>query len=153
MNIRDLINNNLINLSLKADTKIEVLKEVAKMIDRDNRLNSKQQYYDKLIEREEQFSTGLGYGIAMPHAKTEAVKIPTMTIIKLSKTIEWQSIDDEPVKLIIGLAVPEEQGANTHLKIISKLSMNLMEKDFRDNLMGAENKKEILKLMDLVLCK
>lgn len=153
MNIRDLINSNLINLSLKVNTKTEVLKEVANMIDQDNRLNSKQQYYDKLIEREEQFSTGLGYGIAIPHAKTKAVKKPTMTVIKLDRSIEWKAIDDNPVKLVIGLAVPEEQGANTHLKIISKLSMNLMEKEFRDKLMSAKNKMEILNLMDLVICE
>ncbi|WIF95214.1 PTS sugar transporter subunit IIA [Caminicella sporogenes] len=151
MKVRDLINSNLISLNLKAETKKEVLKEITKMIKADNRLNSEQLYYDKLLEREKQFSTGVGCGIAIPHAKTDAVKIPTMAIIRLSSPIEWQAIDDKQVKLVIGLAVPESQGDNTHLKIISKLSMKLMEDEFRSNLIIAENKDEILNLMDLVL--
>ncbi|KGG79654.1 hypothetical protein Y919_10790 [Caloranaerobacter azorensis H53214] len=150
MNVKDLINKDLINLNLKAKTKKDVLKEITKMINADNRLNSEQLYYDKLLEREKQFSTGVGYGIAIPHAKTDAVKMPTMVIIRLSSPIEWQSIDDKQVNLVIGLAVPENQGDNTHLKIISKLSMRLMEDDFRRDLMKAENKDDILNLINLV---
>ncbi|SHH50212.1 PTS system, fructose-specific IIA component [Caloranaerobacter azorensis DSM 13643] len=150
MNVKDLINKDLINLNLKAKTKEDVLKEITKMINDDNRLNSEQLYYDKLLEREKQFSTGVGYGIAIPHAKTDAVKMPTMVIIRLSSPIEWQSIDDKQVNLVIGLAVPENQSDNTHLKIISKLSMRLMEDDFRRDLMKAENKDDILNLINLV---
>ncbi|QIB26632.1 PTS sugar transporter subunit IIA [Caloranaerobacter azorensis] len=150
MNVKNLINKDLINLNLKAKTKEDVLKEITKMINDDNRLNSEQLYYDKLLERENQFSTGVGYGIAIPHAKTDAVKMPTIVIIRLSSPIEWQSIDDKQVNLVIGLAVPESQGDNTHLKIISKLSMRLMEDDFRRDLMKAENKDDILNLINLV---
>ncbi|SHJ86110.1 PTS sugar transporter subunit IIA [Paramaledivibacter caminithermalis] len=150
MKVRDLININLINLNSNAETKDEVLKEIAKMINAENRLNSEELYYEKLLERERQFSTGVGYGIAIPHAKTDAVKIPTMTIIRLKSQIEWQSIDDKPVSLVIGLAVPECKGNNIHLKIISNLSMKLMDDDFRSSLKNADNEDEILNIMDQV---
>ncbi len=150
MEVRDLINKNLINLSFDAETKEEILREIARMVDSDFRLSSQEMYYQGLIEREQQFSTGVGYGIAIPHAKNEAVKTPTLVIIKLNKSMEWESIDDKPVNLIVGLAVPEAQGNTAHLKIISKLSMKLMEDDFRQSLIEAENDDKILSLMDTV---
>lgn len=143
-----LINKDLINRNFNGTTKKEVLKEVVRMVDSDNRLNSKELYYEKILEREEEFTTGVGYGIAIPHAKTRAVIKPTIVILKLSKPIDWESLDDKPVDLVIGLAVPEKEGNNTHLKIISKLSMKLMEDDFRQNLKNAQSDKEVLDLME-----
>jgi len=148
LSLTELINEELINRKFRGTTKQEVLQEVVRMVDLDNRLDSKDLYYEKILEREEEFTTGVGYGIAIPHAKTKAVIKPTIVILKLSKAIDWESLDGKPVDLVIGLAVPEKEGNNTHLKIISKLSMKLMEQDFRQDLKNAKSDKEVLKLME-----
>ncbi|WP_130805921.1 PTS sugar transporter subunit IIA [Senegalia massiliensis] len=148
LSLTELINEGLINRKFHGTTKEEVLQEVVRMVDYDNRLDSKDLYYEKILEREEEFTTGVGYGIAIPHAKTKAVIKPTIVILKLSKAIDWESLDGKPVDLVIGLAVPEKEGNNTHLKIISKLSMKLMEQDFRQDLKNAKSDKEVLKLME-----
>jgi fructose-specific phosphotransferase system IIA component len=147
MNINDLINLDLINLDCKATRKIDVLKTVAAMIHADERLHSQSGYYEGLIERENQFSTGIGFGVAIPHAKSSAVKKASITVIRLNKSLDWESIDDQPVDVIIGLAVPELNGGNTHLQIISKISMQIMEKNFVENMRRAKSKEEILTLV------
>ncbi|NBI07392.1 PTS sugar transporter subunit IIA [Senegalia massiliensis] len=148
LSLTELINENLINRKFHGTTKQEVLQEIVRIVNLDNRLDSKDLYYEKILEREEEFTTGVGYGIAIPHAKTKAVIKPTIVILKLSKPIDWESLDGKPVDLVIGLAVPEKEGNNTHLKIISKLSMKLMEEDFRQDLKNAQSDEEVLKLME-----
>lgn len=148
LSLTELINENLINRKFHGTTKQEVLQEIVRIVNLDNRLDSKDLYYEKILEREEEFTTGVGYGIAIPHAKTKAVIKSTIVILKLSKPIDWESLDGKPVDLVIGLAVPEKEGNNTHLKIISKLSMKLMEEDFRQDLKNAQSDEEVLKLME-----
>ncbi|MBS4536775.1 PTS sugar transporter subunit IIA [Clostridium sp. D2Q-14] len=153
LSLTELINNKLINRNFDGTTKKEVLEEIVRMVNKDKRLDSKDLYYKKILEREEEFTTGVGYGIAIPHAKTRAVIKPTIVILKLSDPIDWEALDDKPVDLVIGLAVPEKESNNTHLKIISKLSMKLMEEDFRQSLKNAQSDNEVLDLMEDIFYK
>jgi multiphosphoryl transfer protein len=88
--------------------------------------------------REETYSTGLGYGFAVPHCKTDAVTAPTLAVLKLSTPIEWGSMDGLPVKTVLLLAVPAAEstggGAAAHMKVFAKLARKLMHEEFRAKL-------------------
>lgn len=148
----EIINNNLIKLDFnKKSSKEEVIKELAKLIDSENRLNNYDEYIKEVLYREEISSTGIGYGIAIPHGKCNAVKVPTVAFGRVDSEIEWQSLDDKPVKVIFLLAVPESSACNDHLKILAALSRKLMYEEFRNKLLEITDKIELLKLLSEVL--
>lgn len=83
----------------------------------------------------------------MPHAKSNVVTEPTIAIMKLNQPIEWNSLDGQPVQLVIALAVPIEHEGNLYLKILAKLSEMLMEEEFKDELLNASSREEIYQII------
>lgn len=146
-----LINSNLIKLDIKKENKKEVIKELANLIKSENRLNNYDDYIKEVFNREGLVSTGIGYGIAIPHGKCNAVKIPTVAFGRVSSEIEWGSLDDKPVKIVFLLAVPESSASNDHLRILAALSRKLMYEEFRSKLLEIRDKQELLKLLSEVL--
>lgn len=146
-----IINENLIELDVKAKDKVELIKELAKVIDKENRLNSYDEYVEEVIHRESLTTTGVGFGIAIPHGKCEAVKVPTVAFGRIKDGVDWNSLDGEPVYIVFLLAVPLESASNEHLKILAALSRKLLKDDFRESLMKIENKGELLELLEDVL--
>lgn len=98
-----------------------------------------------LFKREEEYSTGIQDGFAIPHAKSEYVKTPTILYIKTNKEIEWETLDDSKVRYIFNLLVPKENEDNVHLKMLSKLATCLMEDDFKKEVIEAVDKSELIK--------
>lgn len=143
MNSADLINEQLIYLDFEAFSKEHALKEVAQLVYQAGRVQDKESYFHGLLEREENATTGFGDGIAIPHAKIDQVIKPTIAIIKLKNPIDWKAMDDKPVRLIIALAVPAQEGGKLHLKLLAKLSEQLMEEEFKEALLSAGTKSEI----------
>lgn len=84
--------------------------------------------------REETYSTGLGYGFAVPHCKSDAVNAPTLAVVKLDRPVEWGSMDGKPVGIVLLLAVPADAGAGGHMKIFATLARRLMHESFREGL-------------------
>lgn len=109
------------------------------------------QVYKELIEREEEFSTGFGDGFAIPHAKSTLVKTASIFVIKTLNPVEWEAIDDKAVNIIIGLLVPYECRGDMHLSLLAKLSANLMEDEFKNNLKEANSEEVIYKLVSEIL--
>jgi len=99
---------------------------------------------EALWAREAVYSTGLGYGFATPHCKTEAVTADSIGILKLNQPIHWDSVDSEPVRFIILMAMREPQGASRHLQVFSRLARKLMNEDFREHLLTLENAHDIV---------
>jgi fructose-specific PTS system IIA-like component len=98
------------------------------------------QYVEEAIwKRETISSTGLGYGFAIPHCKTDAVLADSIGILKLKRPIEWGSLDDKPVQMVILLAVRESQSNGRHLQILSQLARKLMDEDFRARLLSFQD--------------
>ena len=85
------------------------------------------------------YSTGLGYGFAAPHCKTEAVTADSIGVLKLKQAIDWGSVDRKPVNMIILIAMREPQLANRHMQVFSKLARKLMSEEFRGHLLAVEN--------------
>ena len=100
-------------------------------------------------EREAEASTGFGGGVAIPHSKTDDVSEPTVLFARLSRPVEWNSIDDKPVKTVISILVPD--GANSeHLRLLSSLSRKLVHPEFLEILNKGTN-DEVFSAIDGVL--
>lgn len=142
-----LINENLIDLSLGANDKQDSLIKLVNIIANEKRIEDKDLFLRDVLEREKEISTGMGNGIAIPHAKSKAVKEPTLVFAKNQQAIDYGSIDKKPVSLFFMIAVPEK-GADVHLKILQKLSRSLMDQEFVDSLKIATKKEEILEILN-----
>lgn len=141
-----LINEDLIMLDLPASSKeeaVQLLSEKAKEV---GRVNDAAGYMEAVLAREAQYSTGVGFGVAIPHGKTDAVSEPFLMFATV-EALDWKSLDGNPVDLIFAIGVPEENSLTIHLTILSKLSRQLMKEDFRDNLRKSKNPQEIIQLL------
>ncbi|PAB57864.1 PTS sugar transporter subunit IIA [Anaeromicrobium sediminis] len=142
-----IIVKDLINLSLRAKDKENAIKEMASMMESCQRLNDKEEYIRVVMEREGLSTTGIGFGVGIPHGKSNSVNIPTLAFGRSREGIEWQSLDDKPVHMVFLIGVPESSASNEHLRILALLSRKLMDENFRKNLMEIENEDELLSIL------
>lgn len=147
MNITELLSVNQIKLELTSKTKEDVLIEMAEILDKNDKLLDKDKYLQAVIDREKEFSTGIGMGIAIPHGKSSGVKEPALIFGRSQDGIDYQSMDDKPAHIFFLIAVPEES-SNEHLKILSQISRKLMHKELRESLMKASSPEEIITLLE-----
>lgn len=147
MDLTNLINEEVISLSLEANTREEAIEQMAKIMDDAGFITNVSQYVEAVKEREEKGSTGVGFGIAIPHGKSNGVKKPVLGFAKLAYPIEWQSLDGNPVNMFFMIGVPEEQAGNEHLKILSSISRKLIHEDFRNQLINSQNSNEVIAIL------
>jgi fructose PTS system EIIA component len=138
-----LINKNLILVNIDAEDKNQAINKLIALIKSENKITSEEKFLSCVLERESEFSTGVGNGIAIPHGKSETVKEAIVAFAKLNKRIDWDSIDSEGVDLIFLLGVPEKNTENLHLKILAQLSRKLMDEDFVRLLRDANTQQEV----------
>lgn len=147
MKITELLKKDTIIVDLKSKAKTEVIDELVNKLDKAGRLNNKEDYKKAILKREEEFSTGIGDGIAIPHAKTAAVKTPALAFGRSKEGIDYDSLDGSKAHIFFMIAASE--GAhNDHLDTLSRLSSMLMNESFRDQLMNAKTENDILSLID-----
>ncbi|BES64644.1 hypothetical protein SANA_10830 [Gottschalkiaceae bacterium SANA] len=144
MKLVNMLDERLIKFDLEVKGKDDAIKQVAKMMFDANKVNDLEQYIKGLFERETEFATGIGFGIAIPHCKDDCVQDAAFTIVKIKEPIEWGAMDENLVQLIIMLAAPNNSD-NAHLKMLSKLSKNLMDEEFRSGLNLASSIEDIKK--------
>lgn len=147
MQISDITNKELINLNLKGKTKKEVILELIKMLKRQDKIDSIDNFAKDVFERENQCTTGFGKSVAIPHGKSDSAKESCIAIGKCND-IDWNSLDGKPVKIVILIAVPKEKADTEHLVIISHLAEKLMDDNFVNSLINADNKDELLKILN-----
>ncbi|MGH4121541.1 MAG: PTS sugar transporter subunit IIA [Clostridium sp.] len=147
MNITELLNVNLIKLELNSKTKEDVIKEMVTILDKDGKLLDVDKYLQAVLDRETEFSTGIGMGIAIPHGKSSGVKEPALVFGRSVDGIDYQSMDEELAHIFFLIAVPEES-SDEHLKILGQISRKLMHKELRDSLMKASSAEEIITLLE-----
>ncbi|QXE17386.1 PTS fructose transporter subunit IIABC [Clostridium sp. 001] len=147
MKITELLEENTIKLKLDSNTKLEVIDELISILDSAEKLNDKDEYKKQILKRESEFSTGIGEGIAIPHAKTAAVKIPSLAFGIKKEGLDYESLDGTDAKLFFMIAASE--GAdNEHLDTLARLSSMLMNEEFKNKLINAKSKDEVLNLID-----
>ncbi|PFR52165.1 PTS fructose transporter subunit IIABC [Bacillus cereus] len=147
MKITELLKRDTVIMNLTASNKEAVIDELVEKLDEANRLNSKVEFKEAILKRESQSTTGIGEGIAIPHAKTKAVKQPAICFGRSVSGINYESLDGQPAHLFFMIAASE--GANnTHLETLSRLSTLLMDEGFRKQLLEAKDEEELLRLFD-----
>ena len=147
MKISDLLIKERINLNLQSKDKKSVIREIAKLHDNTGILTDYEGYVGALNAREEQSSTALEEGIAIPHAKTEYVKQPALAMGRSTEGIDYESMDGEPSHLFFMIAAPA--GAdNTHIETLARLTQLLLDDDFRISLEKAETPDEVLDIIN-----
>ncbi|MBM7694541.1 PTS system fructose-specific IIC component [Peribacillus deserti] len=147
MKITDLLKQDTVILDLVSSKKAEVIDELVNKLHEAGRLQDKEGYKAAILKREQQSTTGIGEGIAIPHAKTAAVKIPSICFGRAVNGIDYESLDGQPAKLFFMIAASE--GANNaHLETLSRLSSLLMDEGFRQKLLTAATKEEVINIID-----
>ena len=147
MKITELLKRDTVIMNLTASNKEAVIDELVEKLNGANRLNSKAEFKEAILKRESQSTTGIGEGIAIPHAKTKAVKQPAICFGRSVSGINYESLDGQPAHLFFMIAASE--GANnTHLETLSRLSTLLMDEGFRKQLLEAKDEEELLRLFD-----
>lgn len=147
MRIVDLLKKQSIDLNAAVADKTAAIGHLVDLMDAGGNLNDKELYKERVLAREAEGSTGIGEGIAIPHAKTEAVNEPGLASMIVRDGVDYESLDDEPAHLFFLIAAPAG-GANVHLEVLSRLSRMLMDDDFRDALMQAKTPEEYLSIID-----
>ncbi|MGG3999744.1 PTS fructose transporter subunit IIABC [Anoxybacillus kestanbolensis] len=143
MRITDLLTEDTIVLDLKARTKKEVIEELANVLENTGKLYDRQTFIEAIFAREAQSTTGIGEGIAIPHAKTKAVRTPAVVFGRSKEGIDYDALDGKRSHLFFMIAAPE--GANdTHLEALSRLSTLLMDTSFRSEIENASSKQQII---------
>ena len=142
-----LIDSNLIILNMKAENKNEAISNLASSAFKADKISSLEGFIEDVLEREKHYSTGIGEGIAIPHAKSKYVKEAMILFGKLQENIDWDSIDGKPVEVVFLLGVPEENVNNLHLKLLSQLSRKLMDEEFIKLLKNSKTQDEIFKAL------
>ncbi|WP_068779610.1 PTS fructose transporter subunit IIABC [Paenibacillus sp. GM2] len=147
MKITDLLIKETMIMDLQAQTKDAAIDELIASLYKHNRISDPVLFKEKILKREAEASTGIGGGIAMPHAKTNVVNEATVVFAKSSKGVEFDSIDGEPATIFFMIAVPEGAG-NMHLRTLATLSKLLIDSEFIDQLMNTRTPDEVTALFD-----
>ena len=147
MRITDLLRENGIELCGKAANKQEAVEQMVALMGKTGCVSDLETYKKAVFRREEEGTTGIGEGVAIPHAKTGAVKTPGLAAMVLPNGVDYDSLDGEPAYLIFLIAAPDTE-ENIHLDVLGRLSVLLMDDDFRKNLIHAKSVREFLSLID-----
>lgn len=147
MRITDLLAKESIELRGTPKTKEETIGAMADLMEKSGKISDKKGYIAGLLRREEESTTAVGEGIAIPHYKGAAVKRPGLAAMVVKDGTDFDSIDGEPVKLIFAIAAPDTK-ENVHLDVLSKLSVLLMDEEFSKNLINAKSVDEFISVID-----
>lgn len=147
MRIIDLLKKESIDLNGIVTTKKETIEKMTLLMEKGGNVKDLTKYRAGVFEREEEGTTGIGEGIAIPHAKTDAVSGPGLAAMIIRDGVDYDSLDGEPVYMVFLIAAPNTED-NIHLEVLSRLSMLLMDDKFRENLMKASTVEEFLGYID-----
>ena len=147
MRIIDLLKPQSIDLNARVKDKAGAIDHLVDLMDKGGHLRDKEGYKQGVLAREQEGSTGIGEGIAIPHSKTAAVKEPGLASMIVRDGVDYESLDDEPANLFFMIAAPAG-GADVHLAVLSRLSRMLMDDDFRDALLKADSPEAYLQVID-----
>lgn len=147
MKITELLNESGIELGVSVKDKSSAIEILVNLHEKAGNLSDKAGYTQAIKAREEQGSTAVGEGIAIPHAKCSAVKRPGLAAITVPDGVDYEALDGQPSKLFFMIAAPED-GADVHLEVLSRLMVLLMDEDFKNKLLNAKSKQEFLAVID-----
>jgi len=147
MRIKDFLHKEAIKVGLKSRTKEEVLKELTELLEKTGELSDKENFLKVIKEREELGSTGIGYNIAIPHARFSGIKSLVGALGISKEGIDFKALDKEPVYLFFLLAAPQNASGD-YLKALATISRFLRRKRVRETLMKAEKLEDVQRIIE-----
>lgn len=147
MRITDLLDARSISLDGAPKSKSEALDQIVDLMVKSEKINDKEAYRKQVYAREEESTTGIGEGIAIPHGKCDAVTKPGLAAMVVKDGVEFDSLDGEPVTLMFLIAAPNTED-NIHLDVLSKLSVLLMNEEFTESLRNASSVEEFMSIIN-----
>ncbi|GEL67110.1 PTS sugar transporter subunit IIA [Marinilactibacillus psychrotolerans] len=147
MDLSKIVKEELVSLNMNTHTKQEMLRELSNKLFEKGCIEDVNHFMKDVYLREEEGQTGLGNSIAIPHGKSSAVLKTSIAIGKSLNDLEWESLDDQPVKLVILFAVKESDKTTTHLKMLSQVAVTLADDDVLKGLLESEEPYQIVDLL------
>lgn len=147
MKISDLLSSQSIQIGAAPADKSAAINQLADLMEKGGSISDKQQYLKDVLAREASCTTGLGDGIATPHAKSAGVKKAALAAMTVPAGIDFESLDGNPARLFFMIAAPEG-AADAHIELLQQLSTMIMDNDFKEALIVAKSKEEFLKIID-----
>lgn len=148
MKITEVLTEKTIQLQLDASNKGEAIEKMAKLIEGEGNVTDLQQFVADVKKREESGSTGIGFGVAIPHGKSSGISKPSLAFVKFTQPVDWEALDGKEVNMAFLIGVPAEQAGNEHLQILTTLARKLIHESFRNDLLNASSAAEVLKVLD-----
>ncbi|HEY3252284.1 MAG TPA: PTS sugar transporter subunit IIA [Ignavibacteria bacterium] len=145
MKISDILSPDVVEVNLEVADKDDAIRKIIEISARSGKIIDINKVTDTIFERERLVSTGVGKGFAIPHGKTDAISDIVAAFIITKNPIDFDSIDGEPVRFIF-LLIGKETLLNTHIKLLSRISRLMNKEEFRDRLLDATNKEEVLNI-------
>lgn len=150
MNVSALLDKKSILIPLDISDKTECMQAMVDALAESGCITDKSAYLEAVMNREKTGSTGIGFGVAIPHGKSAGVSKPGLAFAKLAKQTDWDSLDGEPVSAVFMIAVPEAAAGNEHLQILIAISRKLIDEDFRNKLFAVQNSEELIGLLQTI---
>ena len=147
MKIIELLDKKSISLDAAPKSKSEALDLAVDLMAESGKIKDKEAYKKLVYAREEESTTGVGEGIAIPHGKGDCVDKPGLAAMVIKDGVDFEALDEEPVNILFLIAAPDTED-NVHLDVLSKLSMMLMDEDFRNSLINAKDVDEFIDIVD-----
>ena len=147
MRITDLLSKDGIELNVNAKNKSDIIDKMTELMLKTGRIKNLNEYKELVLKREEEGSTGVGEGIAIPHGKGDCVTEPGLVAMVVPNGVEYDALDGKPVNLLFMIAAPNTSD-NVHLDVLSRLSTMLMDADFKNKLISAKSKEEFLNIIN-----
>lgn len=147
MRITDLLDRRSVSLSAGPKSKSEALDMAVDLMVKSEKISDREAYRKQVYAREQESTTGIGEGIAIPHGKCDAVQKPGLAAMVVKNGVEFEALDDEPVTLLFLIAAPNTED-NIHLDVLSKLSVMLMDEEFTASLRNAQSVDEFMEIID-----
>lgn len=143
----DLITEELIDLEAGSLTRDEAIREAVNLLDASGRIENSDEVEELVWQREDEYSTGIGFGVATPHCHSPQIKNNSIVFLKLKRPIDWESLDNQPVDMVFLLAMRASDRDKEHLRILARLSRKLMDEEFIVKLRSAGKPADVIALL------
>ncbi|MEN8907525.1 MAG: PTS sugar transporter subunit IIA [Clostridiales bacterium] len=147
MDISKILIKENIFLNLDVKDREECLNVLIDRMEEEGFINNKDEYYKSVLTRESTGSTAIGFNVAIPHGKSDGIKLPVLSFARTKNPIDWNSLDGEYINMVFLIGVPEKNSGNEHIKILMSISRKLVHDDFRKRLLNAKTENEIISII------
>lgn len=148
MLLSEVINRNAVKVNLSAKDKRDVITQLSELLYLDGVITNQEAFINDVYEREQEGETGIGGAVAIPHGKSDHVTHSSIAIARLKHPIEWETLDGEPVKLVILFAVNKQNSGDEFIRMMSGIARKISHQTFCDQLINATSAQELIQLFN-----